>query len=595
MPSVVLRNATDTMAIQVRPSTNYAGATTMHVQSGLRLGYIHFARAAPLGAVITSAKLRLYYGSTWTGTATIRLQRIAQAWAVSRLNWNNGPALTGAAVDVSAPAGPPGTLLEFDVTAHMQAVSDGGAYHGFRISSLSATNRAIVSAQGTSAYRPTLEVEWTEAPGAPTTLAPSGNRAVSTNKPTLRFDYSDRLGDTSLAAVQVQISATADWATAWDSGEVAASTPELDLTTTTYPGLADLASTYWRVRVKDGAGLWSEWSDDEQFRRDDLGTVAITNPPAAVVSEPTPPFIWTFTGGVQRAWEVLVLDAADPSRVVADSGERTGTEVAWTPPANKLTGTGPYRLVVHVWDTVDRETTPGAPTYAEATRDFTITPDATVTGVTGLAVTQPANDRPRMVLSWTRATAPDRYVVRRDGVVVAEVLPEDALVSGTSYEYSDDLAQPWHEHTWQVQAIVNNAASPSSVVTGTPRQRGIWLLDEGRGLEVWLAGQEGGSWAIGEEASVFAPVGGRNVVRRVQARRGYEGTLAGPLVDAQGRTAAQHETDLMAMRAEPDRPVTVALGDLSILAILGDVTTYPLPQHVPPVRMAQFAFWQVLP
>lgn len=984
MPSVTLRNAIDTYASGTATSTNYAGATVLHLRTGDRYAYVFFNRAAPLGARITSAKLRLYHAASWSGSRTITVERISATWKASRLTWNNKPGVTGTPVTVTDTGGAAGTVIELTVTSMLQTVSDGSAWYGFRITTDDATDRGIYSAQGLSAYRPTLEVTWTEAPQQPTDLSPSGNRAVSTSKPVLRFGFTDELGDTTLAAAQVQIDPAANWTTpAFDTGEVATSNPELDLAAVTanlianpsfetdttgwagvnctiarstaqaqsgvaslaltatvaaemraetsgsgtsaipvspggtytasawyraattirscwtrivwydsagatisqvgtgtvnntntgwtqhsitevaptnaayakvraivggppaigevhytdnlqlsvgtvaYAGLADLASTYWRVRVKDGAGLWSAWSEDEQYKRDDLGTVTITNPgaggltyaqevtadaplasyklgdtnttlndssgngrhgtytatpttaaslglgftglstdfnvtpfyaevldaawmpnsgdltleatvewPAApdsaggivgryadsgtnaswclrrnaatnsvqfivrnggdagtgsaisspatlvagtkyhfmatkigtamklyvngaevasgthgggafnstksleigrfantsreirakvqevhvygtglsaarvlahynasivappsgtVLSDPTPPFLWTFAGATQKAWQVLVVDPADPSEVIADSGKQTGTDVAWTPPSKKLTGDGPYRVKVRVWDTVDREYTPGAYNFAEATRDFTMAPDGSVTGVTGLTATQPDVSKPRIKLTWTRPSAPDRYVVRRDGVVIEDsLLPEDALDTGTTYEFEDDEPRVNRSHTWKVQAVVNNKASDSDTVTAVPKQRGIWLLDKGLSLEVWIAGQEGGTWVKPEEASVFAPVGGRNVVRRIQGRRGYEGSLSGPLVDQYGKTAAQWETDLMAMRDRPTRAVVLALGDLSITVILGNVTTYPLPNHSPPIRVASFDFWQVL-
>jgi len=595
MPSVVLRNATDTYASGTAASTNYAAASVLHVRTADRYAYVFFNRAAPVGATITSAKLRLYHAAAWAGSRNIVVQRVSGPWQVSRLNWNNKPGVTGATVTVADDGGAAGTVVELNVTALLQTVSDGAAWYGFRISTNDATDRGIYSAQGLSQYRPTLEVAWTEAPEAPTTLAPSGNRAVSTNKPVLRFDFTDHLGDTTLAAVQVQIDPAGNFAApAFDSGEVATANPELDLTTTAYAGLADLASTYWRVRVKDGSGLWSTWSEDEQFKRDDLGTVTIDNPAGATLSDPTPPFLWSFAGGVQKAWQVYVIDPADPSEILANSGKQTSSDAAWTPPPRTLVGAGPYRVVVRVWDTVDREKVPNGEVFAVATRDFTIVPDATVNPVVGLAVSQPNEAKPRMLLTWTRSEAPDRFVIVRDGVVVEDpLLPEDALVAGTSYQFLDDASRTWREHTWKVQAVVNGKASPSAVVTETTKTRGIWLLDKERSLEVWLAGQEGGSWAIGEEASVFAPVGGTNVVRRVQARRGYEGSLAGQLVDRYGKTAVQYEDDLMAMRAHPTRPVTLALADMSLRVILGNVTTYPLAKGVPPLRVASFDFWQV--
>lgn len=596
MPSVTLRNATDTWANGSETSRNYGDARQLQVRSADRFAYIFFNRAAPLGSTIKTATLRVYYDEAWTGTRTLSVQRIAAAWKASRLTWQNRPGVTGATVSSSSPAGAAGTFVDFDVKALLQTVSDGAAWYGFRIASSEATARKLASAQGTSALRPTLTVEWSEQPQRPTTLRPSGNAAVSTNKPTLRFDFTDLLGDTTLAAVNVQIDPAANWAApAWDSGWVTTGDPELDLDATSYPGLANLASTYWRVRVRDGAGLESLWSEDEQFRRADLGTVTITNPAASpndVVKEPTPPLLWTYSA-TQAKWQVVLTLASDPSRVLASSGIQVGTETSWTPPKGVLTDTGPYRVTVKVWDNEYREATPDAAVYASAFRDFTVVSDSGVTPVAALGITQPEYGKPTMRLEWTRTTAPDKFVVRRNGRVIEdELLPEDALVSGITYAFEDDGSAPWRTQTWEVQAVVNHAASAWVQVSGMNRSRGIWLLDYGRDLAVWLAGKDGGSFTLGEEASVFNPVGATNVVRRVQAQRGYEGSLSGALVDREGQTARQSENDLLAMRDQPARPVRLVVGDLALRVVLGNIGIYPTPESLPPQRLARFDFWE---
>lgn len=595
MPDVTLRNAVDTWANADRASVNYADSRTISVRSSDRHGFIFINRPAPLTAIYSRAILRLTYAANVSAAHTLSVRSLSESWKQSRTTWNNRPGVTAdAAIAVSCPAGPAGTVIEVDITPIMQRVSGGQRWYGLRLTTTATAQVSFGSAQGTSSYRPELDAAWAEYPDAPSTLTPNGNKAVATDKPTLDFDYTDDEGDTALAAVQIQLDAAADFtAPDFDSGWVDTTSSELPLSTTAYAGLANLASTYWRVRVRNAAGLESVWSDDEQFRRVDRGTVTITNPPAAtsVVFEPTPPILWTFNA-TQKQWQVLIVDPASPSTVFADSTKRTSTEKSWTPPAGTLTGVGPYRVIVRVWDDVDRQGVPEATAYASTSRDFTVSVDAAVTPVSGLTVTQPHVAKPRVELSWERATAADAYVVSRDDVVVAELPPEDVLVSGTSYLYVDDTARAWHEHTWQVRAVEDTKQSESTTVTLTPRQRGIWLLDKQRKLEVWLAGDDGGSWSRGEEASVFAPVGRKSVVRRVQQQRGFEGSLSGTLVDRHGVTAREYEDALLKMRDEPTSVVVLAVADMSISVILGNVTTYPT-SSTPPVRLASFDFWEV--
>lgn len=593
MPSTIQRNATDTWTNADRPSRNYADARTLHVRSADRFGYLFLNRAAPLGATVTGSTLRLVYASNRATAATLEVQRLAERWKVSRTTHQNRPAVTGTSVSITAPAGPAGTVVELDVTSHMQSVSNGAAWYGWRISSGSTALNQLGSANGASAYRPSLEVAWTEAPDAPSTLVPAGNQAVSTPKPVLSFDFTDTLGDTALQAVQVQIDAAANWtAPAWDSGVVAAVEPELALASTTYAGLASGASTWWRVRVQDGAGLWSDWSDDQQFKYLPLGTVTIDNPAAApnnVTTEPTPPFLWT-PAFVQTAWRVVVVDDANPSTTLADSGKRLGTATAWTPSA-ALPGDGPYRVSVRAWDGEDRVAVSNGSDAASAVRTFSMATDPATVGVTGLVVTQPTQDKPVQRLEWQRATAPDSFVVRRDGVVTeAELLPGDVLASGTTYTVNDDTAAPWRSHTWEVQAVVNGKASDKASVTYTPQSRGIWLLDGTSA--VWLAGDDSGSIAQAEEATVLLPLGATYAVRRIQSQRGYEGSLSGIFTDRAGLTALQAEANLRTMRGNPTEPVVLVVGDLALRVVLGNVTISPTSVGTPPRKVATFEFWE---
>ena len=214
-----------------------------------------FTKPAPDGATIVSATLTLYQKDSATGgSRTLTVRRIDEIWKASTVTWNRNPDVVGTTVQsqTRGNGGADGRTWDFDVTNHVQSVVDGADWFGWRVTSDVATAMSVF-AQGR--YAPILAVEWRERPEAPETLSPSGNRAVGVNKPTLRFDFTDVGGDTTLESVQVQIDAGNDFDSPdFDSGTVDTSDPELDLADTAYGGISDGADTWWRVRVKDGSG-----------------------------------------------------------------------------------------------------------------------------------------------------------------------------------------------------------------------------------------------------------------------------------------------------------------------------------------------------
>jgi hypothetical protein len=595
MPDPTLHSATDTYVTSFRATTNYGAARALGIGTTATYALLYFSQPMALGSVVTSAKLRLFYDSAWATATTVTAQRVGVKFSTSNVTWNTRPAVVAGTVSppVTAPAGPAGTMIEIDVRAIMQTVADGAPWYGLQIATPGAT-RWLTSSEGLSDYRPQLYVAWSEEPHAPTSLSPDGNDAVSVAEPVVRFQVTDVLGDTTIAAVNVQTASNSTFTSGlFDSGWILTGDPQLDLATLTapdFPALAEGQSVYWRVRVKDGAGLISAWSDDAQLRRVSKKALTIDNPAPgspAFVNDPTPPILWSFAG-TQVQWQVTIVDLAKPSQVLADSGRQTNTQTAWPVWADAITSTtATYRVRVRVWDDVDRDPTDAV---IEAERDFVYTHDPATPGITGLAVTQP-DPWPSVMLTWNRATAPDSWVIERDGHVIEPSMSvADSSSGGTAYAFEDEGARSWVEHTWNVGAKVNGKVSGSASVTYTPTLRGIWIMDKGRGIRVWLAGADDGSWTEPEDATSLAPLGSDRVVRLVQGVRNREGTLSGLLV---GASMAQYQSDLILMRNEPSRPVVLAVADYSLRVLLGNVQFAPTATHVPPSRLVSFDFWEV--
>ncbi|MFD8618260.1 DNRLRE domain-containing protein [Streptomyces sp. NPDC059513] len=598
---IKVSNGTDTWVKQNKPSDKHAGSDMLelsNIASNGRFAYLSFARPFPKGVTILSAKLRFTQRFAETGSWTVQLKKVTSAWTSTKTTWNNRPSATSTdAKSLTKGTSPQYTVWEFDVTTHMQAVADGAAWYGWRLeTSDTAKYRQFFSANASVSGRsvkPTLELTYIEKPSKPTQLAPSAGRVVSLEKPVLRFDFTDAQGSTTMQAFQVQMNPTnAFTSPAFDTGTVLASVPQLDLSDTAYAGLANAATVYWRVRVQDSSGLWSSWSDATSFTRRTKPTLTMLNPPANFIDEPTPPVIWELTGGTQTAYQVIVTDPT--GTWLHSSGKLTSTDSDYGIPAGVITrDDATYNIYVRVWDTYNRESTPGDPAYMQVGRSVVYDYDATTNPVTSLAATTQL-PTPVVKLTWNRATAPDSFVVRRNGTIIKAVLePVDALVSGTSYEYVDYGAAPGTTHVYTVQAVVNGKTSASNpTATLKPSAVGIWLMDPAEGTFVQLMDVDEGSWAMGEDAGMYSPLGGSRSVRVTQALRGHEGSLSGLLVEtpARARTIKQQEEDVYKLKSRPGKTYTLTLSDMSFPVVIGNVVVAPHPNKET-IKKVSFEFW----
>jgi hypothetical protein len=291
--------------------------------------------------------------------------------------------------------------------------------------------------------------------------------------------------------------------------------------------------------------------------------------------------------------------AADPTNIRYDSARvaATGTSIAHTPPPGVLIDTQSYRLTVRAYDALDRERTPGDAPWAEATRDFTVNESATVAAVTTLAATAVA-PYPWAQLTWNRATAPDSFNVVRDGEVVAEgLIAADLLVSGTQYRYEDRTAAANRSHVWSVQAVVNRVVSATNpTVTYTIPSYGVWLMDNERAIQVFIApapgSRDAGSWGMGEDGTTFTPLGATRPVRVTASLRGWEGTISGVLLNMHGTDALTWQARLLRLRNRPGQELLLHAGSEAFRVVIANVVTGPTA--VPPTTKAvAFDFWQV--
>ncbi|HET7689339.1 MAG TPA: DNRLRE domain-containing protein [Nocardioidaceae bacterium] len=594
MASETVKGGIDTWAGSGKPDLEHGDDLYLRLKDGEQQAYIHMKSPAPRGATILSGILRLRARGSSAGARDVGAKRVSSDWKASKLNWNNKPGVVGVISETTVGALDDGDVIDIDVTTHLQTVAGGSPHYGWRITTTGASTHKIYGLNA-GRFKPVLIVEWSNKPQAPTSLEPSGG-AVGTDKPVLTFDYPDVTGATALVAVQVQIDAANDFSAAdFDSGEVATTVPELDLADTAYAGLADGATTYWRARVKDAAGLWSDWSDVVSFSRDNKGTVTIDNPaadPNDYVLETTPSIAWTFTGETQEAWQVRIYDETK-TRVVYDSGKRTGVETSHTVPGTTRTSwshwprpvlydDGTYVVQVRIWDTKTRVATPGDPIFAAAERTFTVNDEVGVTAPAGLTVAQ-VDNTPFVDLEWTRGTFPDYWTIGMDGRPVAALVdPDDTFDAGTTHKARIVAGEPFEAHTYYVRAVVNGESSvKSNQVTITPEVGSVWLLDIDDELAVALGGTDVSSWRMTDQVAVYNVVGASVPVQVTAALQGISGSFTGVLEAHAGRTHASYKADVLAMKARPRATRHLVAADMSIPVKIRNLSITPHPESLP--------------
>lgn len=576
-------------AVHEDPPRLRAGTTTH--------AYLRFRNPVPDGDTVSTASLRVVVASGAAGSVTFTLKRVTSRPFWDNLTWNHDPSVTATssvAVVVSAPAD--GTAVTFDMTTLQQTIVGGSANYGWRIEA-----DASVKLYGfDSANPPKLTVDSVTKAAQPTDMRPAGIGSVA--KPHITFSAPDVTGEAEVQSVQVQISTSsapaADSSGTWtaptfDTGEVAATTPDLDLAATAYTGVANAATVYYHVRWKSG-GVWSSWSDTVGYTRTNWGTETITNPTGGVVEEPTPPFIATYAAGVRR-YRVQVVLAADTTDPVLDSGWLDGgsaTTVSWTA-TKPLQDSTSYTVLYDIMDANNRSASPGDPAYLRATANFTTTFSATVTVPTLTSVAQHPS-LPLPLLTFTRSTAPDSFTIRRDGkVIAADLDPADLLVSGTTYQWTDTKADA-QAHDWQVAAVVNGQRSNWSTVLSTQIfPHGLWLMSTDLSRAVVLTDTNTDNWTVTDEAALFRVVGARGQVQIDGALGDIEGTVDGTLVAGPATTAtvADMVADLEAIREARD-PVIMVDRDYAGIVRLRNVLVRPHADRRAnqDVRAVSFAF-----
>ena len=572
--------AADTYIDPTAPSTNFGSVSRLWMGRSTQT-LMMFALPFPRGAIITRARLCVFnVHNLPSGTRTITVQRVAGSWSNGTITWNRrGEAPTiGTPVTYTTTTTRAGSLWDIDVQPLMQAVSDrlnGGVWQGIRLTLDGTLAIAFHSANSTTvALRPYLEVEWSDQPATPIQLHPAGGRWVSDPTPVLACDYVDYGGSVRCAGMQAKIftteaAARTNGGEEWDSGEALVDDPQLDTGALGYPGVPSGEVRWWRCRVRDGAGLWSDWSAPASFGFAPLPQVTITTPTAATIEDVSPVVMWTAPN--QTAYRVMLQDGS--GRTLHDTGRLTSTQQAIT--AAKVISTNGQQLaiVVQVWDSAQREQLPGAPACGEAVWRGAYQFGGSITAPTALTVAQ-ADTSPPVTLTWTVDNVPDAFVILRDDTVVARLNPIDCQVSGTTFTWVDPQVSAGRMHTWGVQSIVNGWSSQPRTASMSIDATGVWVIDPtGVVGPVRIKGVDGIEHGLTEQSTWHRPIGAPPVLI-TQSLGGNEGSIDGRL-DASaipGVTGRDLRDRMLATRSRPGVERVLFLGDLSLRVTLSNIS-----------------------
>lgn len=580
----------DTYVDHADATKNFASSGVLKLRADTtsvgKKAYLAFARPFPLGVTITSAYLTIYRAGAWTGTKTVKVNRVTTAWKASTLDWSPQPTVdTANQGSLAANAGADNSKMQVDITALMQDISDGSTCTGLQIT---LTQDAEVSIRSKDCLdktlAPVLEIAWTTGPVIPSSsLLPSGGQAVATSTPRLTWGYQDSADQTSY---HVQVSTDGITADVYNSGVINSSDHFLDSSGHFTVGAG--VTRYWRVQVWDSTGAGSGWSAWQTFTRTDLSSLTLSAP-GATTDDLTPTVSWTF-GGTQSRYKVVVeklnasTGAYDPW---CELSGNTTTASARVPDDKALNSADTFKFTVSVWDNVARAYDEYATVSQVTTYVRSGVPAATTT-LTATAV----SGTPAVLLHWT-ATTPDYFCLKVDGLeVMPRIVPGDVSIS-SYYELEYWGASPGVSHTYEIERVVDSAgvlqnsdANPTASATASPI--GVFLVDQTTNLKdptwVRILGHGDASLDLGETAATYYPVGSQSPRRIQSTLRGYEGSFSG-LLDTQADRDAF--LDLKGRLKE----LRLIMGDINIPIIMEGASSAPTP-YADLIWTCSFSFFQ---
>ena len=556
------------------------------LQSGVAATYVHLpVKQLVAGKTVSLATYSVpVRGSVAAQTTTVAA--VTSGWDPSTLTANNAPT-TGASVANAQPALVDGQRIQVDITSLVQAIAAGGDNYGFKVTTNSATAIKLFGfGSGESSHQ--IDVEYADGPEEPIIVAPLGGSTVL--EPVLAWEAGD-FGDetTEQASSRVQVNAGAPDAVSpdYDSGVVANTASEWDLSAAAGFVGVDATSYYGRVEL-NGNGVWSDWTSWVAH----AGVVPTITNPGAIAWDPTPLFAGSVSGGTirQHRWRVF-SNATGKKRY--DSGWLNGGSVT------SLTHQVPkkwrgrrvhvddreYRVEFLVRDRTDRTPTGDNPGYVKDTQVYTFDDDAAPTPPTNLTVAQ-VGDSIWSEWSWERSSGVTRRWVMGVGDIIIDVLdPADVETSGTSHTWRTPAVPAFLTNICWVKAIDDAAGKRTTAAEYAYRyeSEGVWLASESdEAAKVVLDGVDIGNFRNDDRRAIYSPVGLEYDIDIVYALRGLSGSFVGSIDSSRGRDWEADIATLKAMRSATDEPVRLAYGTVNVPVVLRNVSPgLPSPGLLP--------------
>lgn len=609
--TVRLRCVADSTVNQAMPARNYGDQPGLALDGSgdERRVFLNFPiKSLPPDANVHNATLRLHLrGDDWTGSNEITAQRVDEKWSEGKVNWNNQPGVAGVTADVTVASGAAGDIADIDVTTLVAAaVERDKVWHGIRLVVDTSGRKLLHSSEvADHSLRPHLIVEYSAPPTQPVRLRPRGQDSVNASQPRLAWDAD------SQSESRVQVNSADDFSSPdYDSGWVVNDETGWDLaaaTSPTFSALSDGEEFFWRVKVKDEDGNESDWSNSAHAYRNIYGTFDITSPAVDGdgVDDASPTIVTSLTGRTQTrlgwriqisdpdlsggAWLTFISTAFETGFATDDSSFELPKQ---TVTRRDVIG---YRVQVRVWDEFDRGTAVGERSYLEASRIFIYDPTPGVGAPATIAVTQPEDGHPLVRVSVTRSSAPDTFdVYMDDELVMQQVEPGDAFVSGTTYAFDLWDVAPGIEHTFEVVATVNHNDSTSNPTADyTPVVLGAWLLCPEIERSALITGHNQPETIIGEIGETFTLLNRRQPVRITDGLRGMEGSLSGRIRTTEHGTTAEMRRNLIRIKeVASDSEVRLVLPYQNFPVFLGELRIPLTPPAVDQEYDVSIEFWQ---